>query len=226
MWSTLLTAAALAGTPTQLYQTAQTHSSLRSIPERPTVPASAYEEVTESKPVTGLEFVDGVAAGQAWGVGILKAPMEDVWASLYDIEAHPRTMGNVAESHILEREGDRRVVFQRIGLPVVSDRCLVVSQTVNTAIHEASGGALREVSAVLADRPLPDHIAPLAEGAVSVELSRSGWLLMDLGDGRTLVEYWVWADPGGRLPAGPVSRFAPGAIRNLMGKLESAALAR
>jgi hypothetical protein len=49
-------------------------------------------------------------------------------------------------------------------------------------------------------------------------------MLIDLGEGKTLVEYYVWSDPGGMLPPGPASRFAGGAVKDTLIAMRGLAL--
>ena len=113
------------------------------------------------------------------------------------------------------RQTGRRTL-QVLDLPLIADRWWVQEVEHNAALFTASGGRVWEVAArTVDDVELPTHLAEAPSGT-RIAWSRGGWLLVDLGDGSTLAEYWVWSDPGGALPAGLVSRFATGTIRGLM----------
>ena len=45
-----------------------------------------------------------------------------------------------------------------------------------------------------------------------VAWTKGAWLLMALDDGRTLIEYHTWSDPGGSVPVGLATRFAAGEV--------------
>lgn len=76
-------------------------------------------------------------------------------------------------------------------------------------------GAQRTVFQYLPISMASDRWVPFTEG---------GWLLADLGGGRTLVEYYAGSDPGGSIPAGLASRFAAGGIEDTIAAM--AGLAR
>jgi hypothetical protein len=154
-------------------------------------------------------------------VVVLDAPIEAIWTALYDIESHPSKLGNVSHSTILSQSAQSRDVFQRIDLPIVSDRYWMVQQHHNSALYAASNGLAWEVTAHSINGALPDAAAEWTEGSIPIAWSKTGWLFLRLDPDTTLAEYWVWTDPGGRLPAGLVSRFAPGAMKGMFDKLQT-----
>ena len=56
-----------------------------------------------------------------------------------------------------------------------------------------------------------------------IAFTRGGWLFGAIDDGSTLIEYYVWTDPGGRVPAGPASMFAAGSIVDTIEAVEGLA---
>ena len=57
----------------------------------------------------------------------------------------------------------------------------------------------------------PEAEALAAQG-IPIGFTQGSWFLVDLGDGRTLVEYHALTDPGGNVPARLASSFAAGGI--------------
>ena len=43
--------------------------------------------------------------------------------------------------------------------------------------------------------------------------SKGAWLLVDLGNNTTLIEYHTWSDPGGSIPVGATTRFAARTVK-------------
>ncbi len=56
------------------------------------------------------------------GEGMIDAPPEQVRKVLLDYEAHPKWNKNLAESKVLHKDADALDVYQRLDLPVLSDR--------------------------------------------------------------------------------------------------------
>lgn len=54
--------------------------------------------------------------------GDIPAPPEKVMEVLIDYANHPRWVHNLAESRVLATEGESKVVYQRLDLPVLADR--------------------------------------------------------------------------------------------------------
>lgn len=195
--------------------------------DAPTLDADVYSRAEAGEVVTGLQFVDGVAAGRAWAAAVFDVPIEAVWMAINDGEAHPGRVGNLEASDVVRGDAHAhgRLVFQRLDLPILSDRWWVAEQHHNAAMYQATGGTVWEMGAWTRDSDEARAFAGArADGAVPVDWSRAGWLLVSLEDGRTLAEYWVWTDPGGSIPAGPASRFAPGALKRWMADMEAFAI--
>jgi hypothetical protein len=177
----------------------------------------AYDAATR-RPVAGIEAVAGSTA-KAWGVLVVDLPVEAVWMAIND-EARMAGRLPVSMSTVIggqARKAPRRV-FEYMPLPIVSDRWWVVDVAHNAALYEASGGRLWEASwsDATAGASLPSGaVGEAAADGHPVDWTYGGWLLVALADGRTVVEYYSWSDPGGAIPAG-ASRFAGGAVRQTL----------
>jgi hypothetical protein len=53
--------------------------------------------------------------------------------------------------------------------------------------------------------------------------TKGAWLLVDIDGQSTWVEYQTWSDPGGKLPAGAVSRLSAGGISDTLETIEELA---
>ncbi len=94
----------------------------------------------------------------------------------------------------LIRETDRdRWTYERIGVPVVSDRDYVMH------VHLLSPASSGRCVVAFNTESLPDW--PPQPGAVRIPLIRGSWLLEPEASGKVLVRYEVYSDPGGGLPA-------------------------
>ena len=124
--------------------------------------------------------------------------------------------------------GPERTTFQYLDVSVLTDRWWVVEQRANTALQARSGGRVRELvwrAADDADAILTASAREWTAKAVQVTRTEGGWFLVDLGDGRTLVEYVVASDPGGAIPAGVANRFAASGIAGTLDAMRRLAVA-
>lgn len=201
--------------------------SMRKARQAPAIPEQAYRNAAEGKPSSGVHFVDGVAAGKGWGVAIFDQPVESVWMAVNSDESFadrlPLSTSTIIEGD-LHRDG--RILFQYMPLPIVKDRWWIVDVRQNSELYQASNGKLWELAwtdatdeARLAGR----NEADVASGGIPVAWTHGSWLMVELDDGRTLVEYFAWSDPGGLIPAGPASRFARSAILKTFKEVEAMA---
>jgi len=190
--------------------------SQRNLDSAPTIERAAYDEALTGEVVTGLVEMEGSKARLAWGVGVVEQPADRFWAAVNDDR---NKVAYTKLEHLELLEGDycapRRVVFQYLGVSLLTDRWWVVEQRHNTALAAATEGRLREMSwKSVADMPaaLNDSAKQWADKGMPLPFTEGSWLVADLGDGRTLVEYYAWSDPGGNVPARMASSFAAGGI--------------
>ena len=203
------------------------YRALRGSSEAPEFEASVYDKALSGDRPTGVEWVEGVAAGKGWGVAVLAAPVESVWMALNMEETYPTRFDSPDASLVVSGSphASGRRLFERLDLPVVTDRWWMVDTYHNAKLYQASAGRLWEQ--YWEDASRPDALgaaAPLAEGAMPAAWTRGAWLLLSLPDGRTLAEYFVWTDPGGSLPARAGSRFAASSVRNFIKDIEEFAV--
>jgi polyketide cyclase/dehydrase/lipid transport protein len=135
--------------------------------------------------------------------GEIDAPPAVVRDVVLDFPNAPRVTDNVAESRVLKK-GDRDVfVYQRLKLPVVSDRDFTLHATWKTR------GPVILTQFVVDNRDGPQA----REGIVRVSTLQGGWELTPIRDGTaTRARYRVQIDLAGEIPKWMVSG---GAAKNL-----------
>ena len=211
----LLWSSAASADPTgDLYASFQQWRGLRASDSAPRISETTFRAAVGGKTQSGVEFVEGVDAGKGWALGILESPIWAVWQAVLDAPNLSRFMPIDHSAAIQRARLSGAVVFQYMSLPVVSDRWWCVQQQHNRRLYEASNGLAWELT--WKDRHgeaiCQDNLPAIAAEGMAVDWSRGAWLLIDLGDQRTLVEYHTWADPGGYLPAEQASRVAAGKV--------------
>lgn len=170
------------------------------------------------QPRAGIQRVEGVAAAKAWGAMWVDAPIEAVWMVLNDearmLEELPLSASGVIGGDL---HGERRV-FEYMPLPLVSDRWWVVDIEHNERLYAESDATVWEMAWKNADPHVVEttHFAPVAAGGIPAAWTTGSWLLVDLGDDGTWMEYTTWSDPGGSLPVGPATSFAAGAVKDTL----------
>jgi hypothetical protein len=199
--------------------TLSSHRGLRKA-AAPTIPADAYTRAFAGEVVSGVELVEGVNAGKAWGVAKLDLPASAVWKAVNSDEVFEKFMP-IDHSDVVHgrKHADGRFIFQYMPLPLVDDRWWITKMNHNTKLFNESGGAMMELYWFdHMDRTdlLNESQTELVEDGHPVDFTKGSWLVIDLGADTSLVEYFVWSDPGGALPAGPASQFAGGAMDETM----------
>jgi hypothetical protein len=156
-----------------------------------TVPLAkrGYEVVGRDRGVTtyrrrGASFIDLAADGR------MPVAPAHVQAALIDYGRHVAFLKNVAESRVLWRGRNRLLVYQRLDLPLVSDRDYTL------AVSWGRRGGLLFVSFECAN-----HRGPaVRSGLVRVSTHSGGWLLKPAPGASTLARYQVLMNLGGSLP--------------------------
>ncbi len=204
-------------------------SGQRMVKSAPKVSATQIRKALAGEKVKGIEAVDGVPAAKGYGLAVYNLPIEKLWLAVVDADEHESAMP-VKESRKIQgkRCGDSHVIFQYMELPVVDDRWWATRIRFNSALYTASGGKLWELS--FADEhknaELIAGIDPALKGdGVPIAWTKGSWTFLSLDSNRTLVQYYVWSDPGGSIPAGPASKFSAGAVVDTLNAVEELARA-
>ena len=206
---------ALASPPERIEELIQQRS-IRGLSSAPAVPREAYDRALAGEVVTGLQSVEGHKAQIAWGVGVVSQPIDRYWAAVND-DRKKTEYTKLAHVELVAGEycGAKRTAFQYLDVAMLTDRWWVVDQVQNTRLHQQTGGRIREMwwkSVDTAESALSEGAREWAAKGMRLPFTEGSWTLVDLGDGRTLIEYYAWSDPGGNVPAKMASSFAAGGI--------------
>ena len=138
--------------------------------------------VLQREKATGIDLI---AEGQ------FDAPPAAVLALLLDYERAPQFVKGVTESRILSRGPAELLVYQRLSLPIISDRDVTIRVT------SGADGEVRWLAFKAANEDGP----PPRSGIVRIPVDEGGWRLTPTADGKaTRARYSVKLDLGGSLP--------------------------
>jgi len=184
----------------------------------PEIPSSEYLKALNGEIVTGIEVVADVKAAKGYGIAVFEIPIQTLWKAITDEDHHA---GNLPVAHSKTIDGRPRTndhtIFQYIDVPILTDRWWLVRIRYNNALFSASAGRAWELWWVdrLREPALRTRLdTSIIEDGMPIAWSKGAWLLVDLGNGKTLVEYHTWSDPGGSVPVGPATRFAAGEVKD------------
>ena len=164
-------------------------------PARSTDPADGWTQdsagkdvVIHSRPRAG----SGVKEFRA--VGLIDAPPAAVFAVLDDSEAYPNFMPYTSEVRVLKRDKDSVLAYQRLELPVVSDRDYTLRSK-----HQRWLGPDGPIFWIRWE-PANDLGPAEKPGVQRVNVCEGGWLLEPTDAGGTRAIYTIYTDSGGAIP--------------------------
>jgi len=142
-------------------------------PPKIQLPRTGFEFITKER---GVWVYKNATADLIWigAVSVVPAQPERVMAALLDYEHQPGKIGRISEAKILSRDGDALYVYERLNLPVISDRDFTLKVT-----HGTDGRRLWITYAAANDRgPAP------RDGIVRVTRHSGTWELIPTDDGK------------------------------------------
>lgn len=219
-WTVGVAAAADPATITSRLAEIDSHRSLRAAEGVPTIPDSAYVSIASGGVETGVVSVEGHAAKKAWGAAVVDAPIDRLWAAIND-DAGQVAYNKLETSEIVSgsRCASGRGVLQLLPVPWVTDRWWITFITSNDALSTATSGRIRENTWQSNNDPALVTTATgqaAMEAGIAIEFTKGAWFMADIDGSSTLIEYYVWTDPGGSVPAGLASRMAAGGIEDTL----------
>ena len=128
-------------------------------------------------------------------VGSIEANPATVFAILDDSEAYPSFMPYTAECRVLKREKDAVLSYQRLEVPLVSDRDFTLRS--QNAKWQSPEGLIYRIRWL----PANDEGPAAKAGVARVQVCEGGWLLEPDGAGATRATYSIFTDSGGTLPS-------------------------
>jgi hypothetical protein len=90
------------------------------------LPRQGFEQIANKR---GVAVYKNNSSDVIWAVGIIPAPPEQVYNALLEYEHQVGKIGRVSEATILSRVPGGLVVYERLNLPVISDRDFVLRVT-------------------------------------------------------------------------------------------------
>ena len=171
---------------------------------------SGWKEESNSK---GVAIHSRARAGSELrefrGVGMIEAPPAVAFAVLDDLAAYTSFMPYTTECRVIQRQKDAVIIYQRLKLPLISDRDYTIRSRYDQS--HAGGSAVYRIHWETANDlgPAPNR------GVVRVNRCEGGWLLEPHGTGATRATYTIHSDSGGAIPAMLANNGSRMAIRKL-----------
>ena len=156
--------------------------------------ADWQEEATRDGITIYSRLRSGSGLKEYKAVGLIEATPASVFAVIDDTEAYPRFMPYTSECRILKREKGTVLAYQRLELPLVSDRDYTLRSTHETWI--GNDGVIYRIRW----QPANDLGPAVKPGVQRVSVCEGGWLLEPEGAGATRATYSIFTDSGGTLP--------------------------
>jgi hypothetical protein len=184
----------------------------------PSITVDEVGQALSGKIVSGVEVVENIKAGKGYALAVFDIPIAHIWRGIVDEDHHAEhLMVDVSKTVEGTPRQDQHTLFQYLDVPIFSDRWWVVKQDFNEALYASSQGRAWEVA--WTDRQkdaafIASMDPALIEHGIPIRWAKGAWFLVDLGGGRTFVEYHTWTHPGGKVPVGPATRFAAGEVRD------------
>lgn len=179
-------------------------------PARGAENASDWTEEANKDGVTILSRKrEGTSLKEFRGVGSIDAPTAVVFAVLDDTDAYSSFMPYTSESRVLKRAKDFMIAYQRLDLPMVSDRDYTLRSD-----HSKSNGP-DGTTFRIHWTPANDLGPAEKTGVQRVNICEGGWVLEPGAKGTTRATYTIFTDSGGVIPAFVANNGSKIAIRKL-----------
>ena len=151
-------------------------------------------------------------------VGTIAASSGSVYAVLSDVEAYPSFMPYTLECRVLKRTADCTIAYQRLELPMVSDRDYTL-RTEHSKTPGPNGATYR-----IQWEPANDLGPSAKPGVQRVKVCEGGWLIEPDGEGATRATYFIYTDSGGAIPAMIANRGSRMAIGKMFAAIRKEVL--
>lgn len=144
------------------------------------------------------------------------ADRDALWVAILD-DQHFDLVDGLIEEQLPGTGALRKLLYQHLDLPwPLDDRQWVIDLRSNTALYQATGGAVWERAWTLADNAL----APKPDAAALwTTVNEGGFLLVDAAGG-TLMLYQVRTEIGGSVPDDATTRWAWSTLEDLLRGVE------
>ena len=164
-------------------------------PAKSTDPADGWTQEATGKDVAiHSRPRPGSGVKEFRAVGVIDAAPAAVFAVLDDSEAYPSFMPYTSECRVLKREKDTVLAYQRLELPIVSDRDYTLRSK-----HQRWIGPDGPIYWIRWE-PANDLGPAEKPGVQRVNVCEGGWLLEPNEAGGTRAIYTIYTDSGGTIP--------------------------
>ena len=181
------------------------------------IPATEWkEEANGDELIIYSRTREGSALKEFKTVGTIDALSSAVFAVLNDVEAYPSFMPYTSECSVLKRIGDCTIAYQRLALPLVSDRDYTLRSE-----HSKTPGPNGPIYRIQWE-PANDLGPSEKPGVQRVNVCEGGWLIEPDGAGTTRATYTIYTDSGGAIPAVIANRGSRTAIRKMFAAIRKA----
>lgn len=179
-------------------------------PARSTDPADGWTPESAGKDVSiHSRSRAGTSVKEFRAVGLIDATPAAVFAVLDDSEAYPTFMPYTSECRVLKRDKDVVLAYQRLDLPVVSDRDYTLRSK-----HQRWIGPDGPIYWIRWE-PANDQGPAEKPGVQRVNVCEGGWLLEPSESGGTRAIYTIYTDSGGAIPPMLANNGSRAAIRKV-----------
>ena len=186
-------AALIAASSAEAQQSARTNSASRTA--QSTAPEEGWVQEAVTKEVAiHSRARPGSSLREFRAVGLIDATPGAVFSVLDDTEAYPNFMPYTSETRVLKREKDTVLAYQRLELPLVSDRDYTLRSK-----HQRWMGPDGPIYWIRWE-PANDLGPAEKAGVMRVNVCEGGWLLEPTDSGDTRAVYTIYTDSGGAIP--------------------------
>ena len=158
---------------------------------------------------------------------IIQLDTRMLWYMVNDRNHFELLFPNLRECVIIERSDASVTTYQYLDLPIISDRNYVTTAVTNVRLNQASKGRVLESYWTGDPDPMKKIKKYIKEGliqkvsvkdakkAILIKKNYGAWLLIDLPGDETYLEYYLFNDPEGALPAFVINAASKKTLKNL-----------
>jgi hypothetical protein len=142
-------------------------------------------------------------------VGEIDAATRAVFNVIEDIDAYPSFMPFTKETHLIRRERDSIIAYQRLSPKICADRDYTLR------IHKKSWPVKGGLAYSNRWEPANEHGPAEKPGVFRVKICEGSWLLEPSANGKTRATYSIYTDSGLTVPAFVANNLSEIAIKKI-----------
>lgn len=161
--------------------------------------------------------VEGSKIREVKLIATINAPVEQVWKTISQVQLYTDFMPYVEEIKITEQEAQNKAyVYHRVDPPLVSHRDYTL--LIEDEVDVPAGKYFRHWTQANAKGP------DIIKGVVRLDICDGSWTLTATDEGKTEATYWIYTDPGGRIPKWLANKVNKSALYDVLFAIEERAL--